>query len=392
MKIIALILFFCVCARAENSLPKNSKNRTKESMAEFLDEFIGLKKYLVSDDEFQDPKNFVEISTHLKKLAKAVKKTSHDETLNQENFKFSREVLEDHVSETERVFRLGNKSYARWMTNSTLGICMSCHTQMPTDSRQFGIFFKANYFTSDFDQAEFMFATKNFEGANAIYQGLVTGFPKNNLSADRLEKSAQREILYLIRIKRDLVAAKSLLNKFRQNKQLPEFLLRNLDSWTEQISLWQEKKLPDLAKASSKEIVGFAEKNLSIDANQSKVEASEPRFISNLVVSGILYEYLQKNPRSPDAPAILYWLAVIDREMTKSIFYNLADLYLKECMLKFPESPMAMKCYKEYEAEMVFGYTGSGGTNIPREILQDLKFLKSYVEAKGKSPLKRSVP
>ncbi len=50
------------------------------------------------------------------------------------------------------------------------------------------------------------------------------------------------------------------------------------------------------------------------------------------------------------------------------------------------------KCYHEYEEEMVMGYTGSGGTNIPKEVLDDLKFLKSYVESNGKVPLKKSVP
>ena len=100
----------------------------------------------------------------------------------------------------------------------------------------------------------------------------------------------------------------------------------------------------------------------------------------------------QKKPTSSSIPEVLYWLAVVDREMTNSIFYSFADLYLKECMLKFPESGTAMKCYKEYESEMIFGYTGSAGTNIPREVLEDLKYLKTFVESKGKVPLKRSIP
>ena len=238
-------------------------------MAEFLNQFMELKKYLVSDEEFQDPKNTDDISAHLKALSKAVKKTTHDPILNQENFKFSREVLEDHVSETERVFRMGNKSYARWMTNSTLGICMSCHTQMPTQPRQFPVFMKSNFFTSDFDQAKFMFATKNFEGANKIYEEIVMDFPGNHVSADRLEKSIQRLVSYHIRIKRDLKAAKSTIAQFQKNKQLPEFLIRNFTAWNEQLDRWKNKKLPEVAIVQPKEINDFAEKNLSIEANES---------------------------------------------------------------------------------------------------------------------------
>lgn len=392
MKVLGLLLILSVGARAEISLKKEKSLSTKESMAIFLDELIGLKKFLGSDDEFIDSKNTEKISMHLRGLAKAIKNTAHDPLLRQENFKFSREVLEDHVTETERVFRLGNKSFARWMTNSTLGICMGCHTQLPTQSRKFALFFKSGFFTSAFDEAEFMYATKNFEGADKIYRDLILGFPKNNLSPDRLDRSVQRVLTYRIRVARDLPSVKSTIVEFRKNKQLPEFILRNLDAWSEQTTLWQEKKLPDPMTAKSREIITFAEKNLSFDTNQSRIETADPRFISNLIVSGILYEYLHQHSHSTDVPDILYRLATIDREMNNSPFYSLADLYLKECMLKFPESKIAKKCYSEYEAEMIIGYSGSAGVNIPREVLEDLKYLKNFVDTKGKSPLKKAVP
>lgn len=392
IRFIGLFLAFSMAAQAEALLKNEATPQTKESMSEFLTQFISLKKFLVSDEEFQDPKNAAEISKHLKELSIAVKKTQHDPILNQENFKFSREVLQDHVSETERVFRLGNKSYARWMTNATLGICMSCHTQMPTQSRHFPVFLKADFFTSNFDQAEFMFATKDFEGASKIYKKIIKGFPKNNLSAEKLDKSIQREISYQIRIKRDLGAARAAIAEFRQQKQLPQDMLKNLASWDKQLKKWQTKKLPDVAKAQPQEIANFAQKNLSLETNQKRIEDADARFVTHLIVSGVLYEYLQKQPKSSSVPEVLYWLAVVDREKNNSLFYSLADLYLRECMLKFPESSTAIKCYKEYESEIVFGYTGSAGTNIPNEVKEDLKFLKSYVEAKGKIPLQRSAP
>ena len=192
-------------------------------------------------------------------------------------------------------------------------------------------------------------------------------------------------------MQRDLKGAQSAIEKFKKNKQLPEFLSRNLEAWHKQLVQWQEIKLPDARKAKASAILNFAEKNLSLNANISRIDSSNPRYISDLVVSSLLYEFVQKQPQSPSIPEALYWLAVVDRELSNSPFYSLADLYLKECMLKFPETKTAMKCYQEYEAEMVFGYTGSGGTNVPREVLEDLKYLKKYVESKGKIPLRKNV-
>lgn len=393
--IIGLYILSVLCSLvvyAKPSSQASSPPTTKESMHQFLDQFIGLKKYLVSDDEFQDPKNAGDIAIHLKNLAEAVKITKHDQILNQENFKFSRAVLEEHITETERVFRLGNKAYARWMTGSTLGICMSCHTQVPTRDYKFSIFLKSDYFTSDFDRAEFMYATKNFDGAVELYKGLIAGYPKNYQSADRLEKSIQRALIYHIRVKRDFTEARKDINEFLKNKELPEFLNRNLKVWDAELGNWSKRKLPAFDKMKPNELDQFVANNYTFDTNRNRANSWDPKYISNLVLSGYLNEYLQHHPAAQATPEILYWLSVMDREINHSAFYSFADMYLKECILRFPETPMAMKCYKEYEEEMIFGYAGSAGLNIPKEVRDDLKYLKSFVESKGKVPLKRSVP
>lgn len=390
--VIAAVVSSMACVNAKALDSASPAQSTKSIMAEFLEHFAALKKHLVSDDAFADLKNADEISSHLKDLAKAVKQTKHDPILNQANFKLSREVLEEHVVETERVFRLGNKSYARWMTNSTLGICMSCHTQVPTQDRKLKDFLKAENFTSDFDQAEFMFATKNFEGAVKLYQKLVASYPKRALSADRLDQCVQRVLLYQVRVQRDLTAAQREVSEFLKNKKLPEYMLQNLRTWQGELTAWSKKKRPSFDKLNVEQIDQEVRKSLGSGSQQSATDAMDPTYISNLVVSGSLNEYLQKQPTSATTPAILYWLAVVDREMTHSFFYSLADMYLKECLLKFPESAVANRCYKEYEKQMILGYTGSAGTNIPQEVLEDLKSLKSFVDSKGKLPLKRNAP
>jgi hypothetical protein len=385
-----VLIVLSLSAYGKTTPEKSSPAKTKNSMTDILDNFISLKKFLVSDEEFQDPHNAAEISTYLKNLDRAVQKTAHDPILNQENFKFSREVLEDHIHETERVFRLGNKSYARWMMNSTLGVCMSCHTQVPTTDREFTVFLRSDYFTSEFDKADFMFATKNFEGANQVYKSIVAGYPKIYYSSDKLEKSVQRDLIYQIRVKRDLLTAKQDVNDFLKNDKLPDFLVRNLKTWRDQLSLWITDGLPNIQDMKPKKIIEFAQAKTEL--TQNPFNSSDPLYISNLVVSGMLYDYLQKNSKSSITPDALYMLALIDRKLNYSIFYSLPDMYLKECILKFPENPIAMKCYREYEEEMIFGYTGSMGTNIPQEVLEDLKFLKNYVTSKGKSPLQRKAP
>jgi hypothetical protein len=147
---ILLTSIFGSSAFAEGKVPEQLS--TKEIMHQFLAQLVALKKFLVSEDKFTDPKNTLEISRRLKEFAEVAKKTQHDPMLNQENFKFSRHVFEEHIMDTERVFRLGNKAYARWQLNSTISLCMSCHSQMPAANRTFEEFHSLKIFSSEFDQ------------------------------------------------------------------------------------------------------------------------------------------------------------------------------------------------------------------------------------------------
>lgn len=391
-KLLMFIAIISLHVSAEKSMQKDTAVNTKKSMGLFLEQMLGLKKYLISDDEFKDPKNKDAIETHLHQLSTAIKKTKHDPTLIRENFKFSRQVLEDHVVDTERVFRMGNKSYARWMINSTLNICMSCHTQSPNSNRHFNELLDPKNFKSDFDRAEFLFTVKDFEGANSIYQNLIKKYVDSSSSAENLETAVQRQVGYFARITRDFSGAQVTLKKFLTNKLLPEFIKMNLLAWIEQFRKWEKITIPNPSKSTAEQIVSFAEKKLLLDRPSSSLPASDPRLVSNLIVSGVLFEYLKLNPQSPKTPDILYWLAICDRETTHTFFYSMADLYLRECISQFPENAVAKKCYKEYEANTILGYTGSAGTNLPTDVIMDLRRLKDLVETAGKLKSKKVSP
>jgi len=96
--------------------------------------------------------------------------------------------------------------------------------------------------------------------------------------------------------------------------------------------------------------------------------------------SGLLQEYLYNHPASPLLPKILFWASISERQLSKSYFYSLADVYLKECIKKFPKDPYAKRCFKEYEDNLYFGYTGSGGTHLPPQEKKELETLRQMIK------------
>ena len=345
---------------------------TKELMQQFLSELLSMRKYMVSDKRFADPKNESEISSHLKQMAKLSAEASHTPMLSLENFKMSREVLVNHMAETERVYETGNKSFARWMLNSTIYVCMSCHTQLPAvTTAKLQMKDDGSYF-SEFEQAEFLFAARSFQDALRLYENVIEKSTEENFDVDR---SLERIVIYYSRISRDAKTAIEKLEKYRLIKKMPQGLRTLLIEWIAQFKVFEAMDFSGVSAWSNKDVLKFARKNL-----QNKKQPFN--LVTYAWVSGVLYEYLQVHSESESVPEMLYWLAISDNQMTNNVFFSLAQMYLQECVNKAPKKAIAQKCYREYEEEVTASYSGTRGTDIPADVKKDLNDLKKKAYGK----------
>src|SRR3989338_3827985 len=374
IKFVYGLVFLTAIGTLATVVPQEELSSTKSIMSQFLTHLTGLRKYMGSQEIFTDPKNNYEISMHLKEFSKLAKKAHEDVNLQKTNFKFSREVLEEHIIDTERLFRLGNKSFARWKLSSTLSVCMSCHTQMPGTSKVFEEIRRLKPLTSDFEQAEFLFAIRDFESAYKIYDQAILSFPKGSFDSSQIEMALGRQLMYFSRIKKDPAAALVVFEKYRQLKNLPAVTRADIASWVQQFQKWTKQPLPSLTKATDQQILDFVKSKIDVKRKSQDID-----FVTYLQVSGLLYEFLQYRPESKVVPEILYWLSICDRAMHNTFFYSLADLYLRECITKYPTDPIALKCFQEYETQVILGYTGSRGVDMPQEVADDLKQLEKLV-------------
>ena len=73
---------------------------------------------------------------------------------------------------------------------------------------------------------------------------------------------------------------------------------------------------------------------------------------------------------------LLYWLAVVDRSIAYNFYFSLADLYLKQCVLKYPSHPYARHCFNEYGLYVDHMYVQQG-EKIPPGIQQELRQMQN---------------
>jgi tetratricopeptide (TPR) repeat protein len=352
-------------------------------MFEISKEIDKLTPFLLNGDKFTDSKNEKIINEHLNNLVNLFKTIQKHPKISTTGFSISRDQIETQLKETLDAFNSKHQSFARHKLNSTLGLCISCHTQLPTGEKLkiFGGIDIEKNIQHVFEKAEFYFITRDFPKAIQNYDLFISQYKKND---DRLllESALNHKLTYFTRIMRTKTEeAIASFNENLKNKEIPETTRLQITNWIKELKA--TTALDNTGKPiTEKQMKQFLKKVTRNNEEGPRVSMFANHEAQDLKISGILYEYLNSNPESSLVPEILYNLATIDKRLNFNIFYSLGDLYLKECIEKYPTSRFAKLCYQEYEEEKILSYTGSAGTFLPEDVKKELDELKNKLKIK----------
>lgn len=336
---------------------------------------------LFSDNEPTE-KQQKTLKNSVKKLSDLFKDVEPHIGLKSPTYRISFEVIETQLSQALSALKYKNFNYTKSILRDFTTICTTCHTQ---DSQLRTLFpnVKRDTFNSDFSYAEFNYMTRNYSTAIDYYNRLLKSGPQTKES--ELLSIMKRMITIYLQINYRPDDAIKQLNKLKAYQYHTKFSRRTLDEWLAGLKdLKRNKKsLPKIRSIDQ----------LNVHVNKILGDLREPgsaqfpnkrERISRIWLRGELYHYLNANPSKEETPVILYWLSIVDRSINYSLYYSLADLYLKECMIKFDTHPYAKKCLEEYRAHVILSYSGSRGTDIPEDIQNELKALEIRVNPPSK--------
>lgn len=384
--ILVFLSVFTFTSMAETTSLKPSMNIALES-------FTQLMPYLSNEMKFSDPNHDLLIKGHIEKLHSTFKKVSHRSSLQEPLYQSSVELIKTQLSEVTSQFNVGYKNMARIRLQNTLAVCASCHTQLPADKvSSFSLGIKKinkNNFESPFDYAEFLFLVRNFKEAQAQFQKSIdedlikikelkkiSSSPVESYSFKSLHESFRKVFQILIKIQANPNGAKEFIKRYSTHKDLPILIKSELVQWDEQLSLLVKKG--SLNIKSEDDVSVFIQQYLFDFEKQGLPEDGYEMIL--LYASGALSRYLHSKPDSIHSPIILFWMGVISHRLNLNLFFDWGEIYLVSCMNKFPKDPVAKKCLKEFENQITFSFTGSGGTDIPRHKLEELSRYKKMIK------------
>lgn len=383
MKLIALLSLFVTFNSLHAKTDDDSKVQAKAVMNGVYESFVKVIPYVYSDENSiailrKDPVKKTELLKNLTDISEFFKSAKHVEYFQRPGFRPSLETMNSHLADTISAVTNNNFAFAQKRLNAVTSLCISCHSQLSSQgaANAFGDAInkaKRADFASDYEYGNYLYLVRHFDESEKYLNIALERALKESRSHE-IYSSLKRVISIHTKISFNYTKANSFVNKYKVDLQLPILAKNILESWSRELIKWKDF---DVSKVDS--IDGFINTYLA-PLDEIKEQTSSDNDITLLVASGVLSKYLNDHPKSESAAKILYWLGVSERRLSSTYFFTLSDLYLKECIKQYPDSDYAQKCYNLYEQNVMFEYSGSGGTDVPPDEKRELMRLRSQIK------------
>ncbi len=381
-----LVLLTCIIFSSVGFSGEPSEEQAKAVMGNIYDSYVKIIPYAYStkdlSESLKNKKDKEELINNLSDLSLFFKSAKHAEFFQRPGFKPSLEAISNHLDETILSVEADSFIFAQKRLNVIGALCVTCHSQLPDSVSKNA--FKENVksekrerFDSDFSYANYLYLVRRFDESKKYFHKVIDEAlaKSQNISNREIVASLRKIISIDTKIKFNFEKAKDAIAKWEKDPRFSQNDKKMINRWGTSLKKWK-----GFTPSAIKAITGFIGINLSPLDMKKEIIFTGEEDITLLISSGVLLNFLVENPKSEHAPEILYWLSMAEYRMGNSYFYSLGDLYLKDCIRKYPASPYAKKCYQEYADSIEAGYSGSAGTDIPINEKKELIKLKSLLK------------
>lgn len=371
LSILTSITVICSAQTAQSDSPNESWSA---SMTNLSSAVIDLIPFVYSKKNFNDGQNRSNIDKSIAALENAIEKIPSENKqaiIGRDPLATSSLAqLSADISSARSNFEQGHLERARTHLHSAIDHCFRCHSRSPLGPEHADISTKSiNAGLSLAEQADLFVATRQYLKAINTLEKKITQ-PRKPLEQHRTLVYALKKYLAIaVRIKKNPNLSIKIIEQFKAHHHVPLYLKGDLAQWEASLRQWQSNKKPqvDLEKAL----------NLIAKGNQLEAEHGFQRgYIEYLRGSAILHELLSLPDSSNAVDAQIYLALGKSYETIIPLgLWDLPEIYYTACINTLPKSKLARQCYTHLEHNILLGYTGSAGTHVPGEKIEQLKTL-----------------
>ena len=379
---IILVVITCGWLIACQSTGKNASSGDDKSwpggMRSMAHSVGDLMPYIFNKKAFVDPKNKSSIQRGMKKLVKAshnIPKKKGKETYGDDPLmSFNLDTLQDDLARARQSFDIGNMDYSHSVLRSAIGHCFQCHSASPEGPEYTYYEDKIKGLELSFtEKADYYVATRQFEKAIAILRDNVVAPSTFTDLPFEQTKAIKKYLALTVRVKKDPSGAISTLNQYSERKKIPYYMAENIDYWKQELKRWNfNKKMSSSQYKEARRLVKKTREDYGFDKH----------YVTLLRASSLLHEALKGTKSKKRRAEIFQLLGMCYENLTDLGLWSLPEYYFESCIKYQPGSQLAKECYKDFEKNVVLGYSGSSGIFVPAEEkrrLNELKKLAGYI-------------
>lgn len=299
-------------------------------------EVMALQRYMFSEAEFVAPKNEAAIRDSFpileKHLTRLKEKVFRDEPALRANVS----MLSEQISDADRAFREGDKSYARYVLVSSLQMCVACHTR--TASADFALPEPELKGAGTLDRANYYYATRQFDKGRELFEKFLADSGKQELPG--LVRSASLALaVYYARVKSDPKGGAAYFSKIAKKRKFSSGQRSEFEAWAREFRRWSSAKGDEAAVSDVKAM----ERARQLLKQKSGPASGE---IRGLRASALLHSVLEApGEASPLKAEALLRLGGIYEALNFPLYYRFGDMYLKACVSDYKKTKAAQDCY-----------------------------------------------
>ncbi len=291
-------------------------------------------------------------------------------------------LFEREAKSAARALQSGNVEYGKASLRLVTGYCISCHTR---DDQ--GPQFPALPLNTKIDKltrmerAQLFAATRQFDRALEEFEGVISDPSIASKRQIEWGRAVRHAFTIAVRVQKDPERALKIIKRVEGLPAIPVLFRDFITAWKKSITDWKKEG----KKAVDTEEELFAEaKRLGSEAESTqKYPMDHSADVLYLRVSMAAHELLGKYPDGKHTAETLLLLGNAYDLLDDHLISPLPEMYYETCIRRTPHTAIAEQCFQRYEADVYFGYTGSGGTSIPEDIAVNLKELKELAKPKA---------
>jgi tetratricopeptide (TPR) repeat protein len=373
--VIFLSLALSVFASAPAFAAKAKKDPRPE-MHVLASEISALQRYLLSEAAFADPKNDKAIRASVESMRKHVAALDSKKGPfgNDPALRANAAQLARHLEGVSRTFRTGDKNFARYMLQSSLTMCIACHTAGKV-KWDFHLPEGEGLNAPPLERANYLFATRQFEKGKELFDKLVEDYPDNKAERTDVQKALNALAVYYVRVKEDPKEGAAYFGTVAKESWLSENDQKEFKAWASYLKKWSEE--PPTKPEGAEALLAEARRVLDGDDLGALGKGTGDEYVRRLRASALLHRALESpGPSSAAKGEALLLLGQVYHRLNHHLFFRFGEMYLRACVQEYQGQKVAQDCYRALERIVQEGYTGSSGTKIPADEKAELDRLK----------------